>query len=133
MKHSNFVHLHVHTQYSLLDGAIRFADLLDKAREYHMPALSITDHGNMFGTIEFYQKARKAGIKPIIGCEMYLSSTSRFDKESHGGVKPANHHLVLLAKNKAGYQNLLKLVSAAYREGFYYRPRIDKEILKKPQ
>jgi len=130
LKHSNFVHLHVHTQYSLLDGAIRFADLLDKAREYHMPALSITDHGNMFGTIEFYQKARKAGIKPIIGCEMYLSSTSRFDKESHGGVKPANHHLVLLAKNKAGYQNLLKLVSAAYREGFYYRPRIDKEILK---
>ncbi len=130
MKHANFVHLHVHTQYSLLDGAIRFSDLLDKAREYHMPALSITDHGNMFGTIEFYQKARNAGIKPIIGCEMYLSPTSRFDKESHGGIKATNHHLVLLAKNKAGYQNLLKLVSAAYREGFYYRPRIDKELLK---
>jgi DNA polymerase-3 subunit alpha len=130
LKHANFVHLHVHTQYSLLDGAIRFADLLDKAREYHMPALSITDHGNMFGTIEFYQKARNAGIKPIIGCEMYLSPTSRFDKEAHGGVKATNHHLVLLAKNKAGYQNLLKLVTAAYREGFYYRPRIDKELLK---
>ena len=130
MKHANFVHLHVHTQYSLLDGAIRFTDLLEKAREYHMPAISITDHGNMFGAIEFYQKARNIGIKPIIGCEMYLAPQSRFDKESHGGIKASNHHLVLLAKNKAGYQNLLQLVSAAYREGFYYRPRIDKELLK---
>lgn len=95
-----------------------------------MPALSITDHGNMFGAIEFYQKARNIGIKPIIGCEMYLAPQSRFDKESHGGAKALNHHLILLAKNKAGYQNLLQLVSAAYREGFYYRPRIDKELLK---
>jgi len=131
LKHADFVHLHVHTQYSLLDGAIRFADLLERARDFHMPALAITDHGNMFGAIEFYQKARNAGIKPIIGCEMYLAPGSRFDKESHPGMKSSSYHLVLLAKNRTGYQNLLHLVSAAYREGFYYKPRIDKEILKK--
>jgi len=131
MKHAEFVHLHVHTQYSLLDGAIRFDDLFDRAKDFHLPALSITDHGNMFGAIEFYQKARHYGIKPIIGCEMYIAPKSRFDKDSIKSVKESNHHIILLAKNKTGYQNLLKLVSASYLEGFYYRPRIDMQLLKK--
>ncbi len=130
MKHADFVHLHLHTQYSLLDGAIRLDDLFKKAKEYHMPALAITDHGNMFGAIEFYQKARHHGIKPIIGCEIYLAPGSRFKKDSHSGYKEVHSHIILLAKNEAGYQNLLKLITAAYFEGFYYRPRIDKEILQ---
>ena len=131
MKHAEFVHLHVHTQYSLLDGAIRLDDLFKAANKFHMPALSITDHGNMFGAIEFYQKARNSGIKPIIGCEMYIAPRSRFDKKTHGSVKETNFHLILLAMNRAGYQNLIKLVSAGYLEGLYYRPRIDKELLRK--
>ncbi len=129
MKHAEFVHLHVHTQYSLLDGAIRLDDLLNKAREYHMPAVSITDHGNMFGTIEFYQKARNAGIKPIVGCETYLAPESRFDKEMKPGREP-HFHLVLLVKNKEGYKNISRLVTAGHFEGFYYKPRIDKELLR---
>ncbi len=131
MKHAEFVHLHVHTQYSLLDGAIKLDDLFKRAKEFHLPALSITDHGNMFGAIEFYQKAQHNGIKPIIGCEMYLSPKSRFDRDSHGGIKESNFHIILLAQNRTGYQNLLKLVSASYIEGFYYRPRIDRELLEK--
>jgi len=130
MKHSEFVHLHVHTQYSLLDGAIRLDDLMKRAQEYHMPALAITDHGNMFGAIEFYQKARHYGIKPIIGCETYRAAGSRFDKEAHAVRKEANHHLILLVKNRQGYRNLLKLMSAAHLEGFYYKPRIDRELLR---
>jgi len=130
MKHSEFVHLHVHTQYSLLDGAIRIDDLMQRTRELHMPAITITDHGNMFGAIEFYQKAQHHGLKPIVGCEMYLAPGSRFDKESHQGVKESNHHVILLAKNMTGYQNLLKLVSRSSLEGFYYKPRIDKELLR---
>ncbi len=129
VKHSEFVHLHMHTQYSLLDGAIRIDDACKKAREYHMPALAITDHGNMFGVIEFYQKAQAGGLKPIIGCEMYVAPKSRFDKETGTGVKESNYHLILLAKNKTGYQNLLSLVTSGYFEGFYYKPRIDKEVL----
>ncbi len=130
MKHAEFVHLHLHTQYSLLDGAIRLDDLFQRAKEFKMPALAMTDHGNMFGAIEFYEMALQNGIKPIIGCELYVATGSRFEKESHS-AKEASHHLLLLAKNKTGYQNLIKLVTAAYFEGFYYRPRVDKELLSK--
>jgi DNA polymerase-3 subunit alpha len=125
---SNFVHLHVHTQYSLLDGACRLDELLDLAGRYGMPACAITDHGNMFGVIEFYEKATAKGIKPIIGCEIYVAPDSRFDKTSHG-IKGASYHLVLLAKNMTGYKNLMEIVSIGYLEGFYYRPRVDKEVL----
>ncbi|NTW35930.1 MAG: DNA polymerase III subunit alpha, partial [Syntrophobacteraceae bacterium] len=132
---SSFVHLHVHTQYSLLDGAIRLKDLIQTARSYEMPAVTITDHGNMFGALEFYEKARSADIKPIIGCEVYLAPRSRFDRQVRGEAggpaeEDRSYHLLLLARDRAGYQNLLKLVSAAYIEGFYYKPRIDKEILR---
>jgi len=132
MKHPDFVHLHMHTQYSLLDGAIRLDDLFARATQYHMPALAITDHGNMFGAVEFYQKARLHDIKPIIGCEMYLAPGSRFDKdkETSPGIKESNYHIILLATNQAGYQNLIKLVTAGYIEGFYRRPRIDRDILQ---
>ena len=123
MNYSDFVHLHVHTQYSLLDGAIRLDDLFAKARKYQMPAIAMTDHGNMFGAIDFYQKAYKAGIKPIIGCELYVAPESRFDR----GEGP--RHLVVLAKDTHGYKNLMKLTSAGYLEGFYYKPRVDKELL----
>lgn len=129
MPHSNFVHLHVHTQYSLLDGAIRINDLFAKAKEYHMPAIAMTDHGNMYGAIDFYQQAQKNGIKPIIGCELYVAPQSRLEKTSGYSGDSANH-LVVLAKDITGYQNLIKLSSIGYLEGFYYRPRIDKEVLR---
>ncbi|MBN1527342.1 MAG: DNA polymerase III subunit alpha [Candidatus Omnitrophica bacterium] len=128
MTHSEFVHLHVHTQYSLLDGACILGSLLKKVKEYRMPACAITDHGNMFGAVEFYELAMKHGIKPIIGSEVYIAPGSRFEKSSHG-IQDASFHLILLAKNETGYKNLMKLVSAGFLEGFYYRPRIDKEIL----
>lgn len=128
MKHANFAHLHVHTQYSLLDGGCLVGALLDLACAYKMPAIAITDHGNMFGAIEFYSQAMKAGIKPIIGCEMYIAPGSRFEK-SHHGIHDAAFHIVLLARDEPGYKNLMKLVTAGYVEGFYYRPRIDKDIL----
>ncbi|MBW2108275.1 MAG: PHP domain-containing protein, partial [Deltaproteobacteria bacterium] len=124
---SEFIHLHVHTQYSLLDGAIRIDPLLERAAVFQMNALAITDHGSMYGVIEFYEKAYAAGIKPIIGCEVYVARGSRFDKGA--GQKGGTHHLILLAKNKQGYRNLCKLVTAAHLEGFYYKPRIDKAIL----
>ncbi len=128
MKHSSFVHLHLHTMYSLLDGAIRLEHLMKRASEFKMPAVAITDHGNMFGAVEFYRMAEKYGIKPIIGCEVYVAPGSRHDKR--GGKNPdIGHHLVLLAKNQQGYKNLCKLVTMGYFEGFYYRPRIDKELL----
>jgi len=129
MPDNRFVHLHCHTHYSLLDGANHIAPLVKKTRELGMDALAFTDHGNMFATIEFYGKALSAGVKPIIGCEVYVAGNSRFEKT--GGVNAPSSHLVLLAMNKAGYQNLLRLVSMAYMEGFYYRPRIDREILEK--
>ena len=129
MKHSDFVHLHVHTQYSLLDGMIRLEELFKKAREYKMPAIAITDHGNMFGAIDFYQQAYKQGIKPIIGCEIYVAPNSRFDK-SASSIGETARHLILLVKNMQGYKNLMKLTTAGYLEGFYYRPRVDKELLK---
>ena len=129
MKHAEFVHLHLHTQYSLLDGAIRLDDLFNKAHHYKMPALAITDHGNMFGAVEFYQEAYKSGIKPIIGCEVYIAPGSRWEKDARG-IKDTSYHLILLAKDHTGYKNLMLLVSKGYLEGFYYRPRIDKELLK---
>ncbi len=129
MKHANFVHLHVHTQYSLLDGMIRLDDLFKKAKEFAMPAMAITDHGNMFGAIDFYKQAYANGIKPIIGCELYVAPRSRFDKTT-SSIGEATRHLVVLVKNMQGYKNLMKLTSAAHIEGFYYRPRVDKELLK---
>ena len=128
MPHSEFIHLHIHTQYSLLDGACRIPQLLSLAKQYNMDSLAITDHGNMFGAIDFYLQAQRVGIKPIIGCEIYVAPGSRVDKSSHG-IEEASYHLVLLARDEEGYKNLMKLVSVGYLEGFYYRPRIDKEIL----
>jgi len=128
MPRSEFVHLHLHTQFSLLDGACRIPDILSLANSYKMDSLAITDHGSMFGAIDFYMGAQKAGIKPIIGCEVYVAPGSRLDKTSVG-IDEAAFHLILLARNETGYQNLMKLVSIGYLEGFYYRPRIDKEIL----
>jgi len=128
MEHANFVHLHVHSQYSLLDGAIRFDEACDLAKKYRMSALALTDHGNMFGVIEFYQTAIKHGIKPIVGCEISVAPGSRFEKKAGDGTEGV-HHLTLLVKNKIGYFNLIKLVSLAYLEGFYYKPRVDKELL----
>jgi DNA polymerase-3 subunit alpha len=125
---SNFVHLHVHTQYSLLDGAIRLDDLLEKCKEYGMDTVAITDHGSMFGALEFYVKAKKAGIKPIIGCEFYIAPESRTDKSAKSSGKAA-FHILLLAMNREGYKNLLKLASIAQLQGFHYKPRIDKEVL----
>jgi len=130
MFHSDFVHLHTHTQYSLLDGACKISNLLDRVVEFKMPAVAITDHGNMFGTVEFYQQAIKKGIKPIIGCEMYIAPESRFDKQKKAG-EISSFHITLLAKDITGYKNLLKLVSLGYTEGFYYKPRIDGETLSK--
>jgi len=127
MSHPPFVHLHLHTQYSLLDGAIRLEDLFQKVVEYEMPAVSMTDHGSMFGAIDFYRKAREKEVKPIIGCEMYVAPGSRHDKSLSRGQ--SNHHLVLLAENYRGYQNLCALLTKAYFEGFYYKPRIDLELL----
>ncbi|MDD5130606.1 MAG: DNA polymerase III subunit alpha [Candidatus Omnitrophica bacterium] len=129
MPHSEFIHLHLHTQYSLLDGACRIPEILAIAKSFKMDSLAITDHGNMFGAIEFYLEAQKAGIKPIIGCEVYVAPQSRLDKKSNSGIEDAANHLILLARNEEGYHNLMELVSTAYLEGFYYRPRIDKEIL----
>ncbi|HIE35908.1 MAG TPA: DNA polymerase III subunit alpha, partial [Candidatus Omnitrophica bacterium] len=130
MRHCDFVHLHVHTQYSLLDGACLLDKLINKAVNLRLPALSITDHGNLFGAIKFYQLCMEKGIKPIIGCEMYVASQSRFKKDYKMG-EDSNFHLVLLVKDEVGWGNLMKLVSLANIEGFYYKPRIDKELLCK--
>ena len=127
MPTANFVHLHVHTQYSLLDGAIRIDHLLERASSFQMNALAMTDHGSMYGVLEFYEKAYKAGIKPIIGCEIYVAPTSRLEKDPRH--KTGSYHLILLAKDLKGYRNLCKLISSAHLEGFYYKPRIDKTIL----
>ncbi len=129
MKHSDFVHLHLHSQYSLLDGAIQFDPLLKKANELKMQTIAVTDHGTMFGAVEFFHKAIKAGVKPILGCEAYIAKGSRFDRGASSDSSSRSHHLVLLAQNKKGYQNLCKLVTAGYTEGYYYKPRIDKDLL----
>ena len=125
---AGFVHLHVHTQYSLLDGAIRLDRLLAKCKEYGMDAVAMTDHGAMFGALEFYVKAKKAGIKPLIGCEFYIAPGSRTDKSAKSAGKAA-YHLVLLAMDSDGYRNLMKLASIAQMEGYHYKPRIDMEVL----
>lgn len=121
-----FAHLHVHTQYSLLDGACRLKELVKKAKAYGMPAVAITDHGNMFGALEFYEYAHHEGVKPIIGCEVYVAPGAR---QERAGDQRSTAHLILLAKDLDGYANLMKLVSAGYLDGFYYKPRIDKELL----
>jgi DNA polymerase-3 subunit alpha len=125
---AEFVHLHLHTEYSLLDGACRVDELLAHAAALKMPALAVTEHGNMFSTVIFHDKAKQKGIKPIIGCEMYIAPRSRHEKTG-GSASEAANHFVLLAENREGYENLIKLVSAGYTEGFYYRPRIDKDLL----
>jgi DNA polymerase-3 subunit alpha len=131
MKHADFVHLHVHTQYSLLDGAIKLDDLIAQAQEYKMPALAITDHGNMFGVVEFYKKCMGGGIKPIIGSEVYVAPQDLQKKEPIKGLPDAGYHLILLVKDLSGYKNLMKLSTIGYLEGFYHKPRIDKEVLRK--
>ena len=124
-----FTHLHVHSHYSLLDGLAKIDELLDRAKELGMESLALTDHGVLYGAIEFYQKAKERGIKPIIGCEMYVAPNGLANKRAK--IDDTRHHLILLAKNEKGYKNLLQLVSIAHLEGFYYKPRIDKELLKK--
>ncbi len=136
-----FVHLHVHTQYSLLDGANKIPPLMKKVRETGMPAVAMTDHGNLFGAIEFYQAAKKEGVKPIIGCEVYITPRSRHERSElyflgegpHQGrkINNASFHLILLAQNETGYKNLLKIVSLSHIEGFYFRPRVDFELLSR--
>jgi DNA polymerase-3 subunit alpha len=123
---NEFVHLHLHTEFSLLDGACRIDELLDEAVKLKMPALAVTEHGNMFSSVVFHDHARERGLKPLLGCEVYVAQGSRFDKS---GPQTETNHLVLLAESNEGYKNLIKLVSAGYTEGFYYRPRIDKELL----
>ncbi|MCC6642067.1 MAG: DNA polymerase III subunit alpha [Deltaproteobacteria bacterium] len=133
MTHSPFVHLHLHTQYSLLDGAIQHDRLFGHCKALGMPAVAMTDHGNLFGAVEFYEKASKAGIKPILGCEVYVAAGSRFEKEKRekdASGFDAISHLLLLAMNETGYRNLVHLVSKGYLEGFYYKPRIDLELLR---
>ncbi len=124
-----FVHLHVHTEYSLLDGACRIERLVERVRELGQPAVAITDHGVMYGVIDFYKAAKKAGVKPIIGCEVYVAPRTRFDKQHKVDSSP--YHLILLCENETGYQNLIKLVSAGFVEGFYGKPRIDHDLLEK--
>jgi DNA polymerase-3 subunit alpha len=126
---NGFVHLHVHSEYSLLDGACRIKDLVPACKELGMDAIALTDHGVMYGTIDFYEECKKHGVKPIIGCEVYTARRSRFDKE---GKNDSDYgHLVLLAENNEGYKNLIKLISVAFTEGYYYKPRVDMELLKK--
>lgn len=129
MTKKDFVHLHVHTEYSLLDGAARISELVERAKDLGQSAIAITDHGVMYGVIDFYRAAKRAGIKPIIGCEVYMATRTRFDREPR--KDDSQFHLVLLAVNETGYQNLIKIVSKSFIEGFYYRPRVDWELLEK--
>ncbi|MDQ3314011.1 MAG: PHP domain-containing protein, partial [Verrucomicrobiota bacterium] len=127
MPSDSFVHLHLHTEYSLLDGAIRMPELMKRAQEMGMPAVAITDHGNLYGAVEFYQEAKKAGIKPIVGCEAYMAPGSIKDRPNN--QRDAAYHFTLLAKDETGYRSLVKLISTAHLDGFHYKPRIDKELL----
>ena len=126
---ADFVHLHTHSEYSLLDGLGKLDHLIERAKSFGMDALAITDHGAMYGSFKFYLKAKAAGIKPIIGVETYVARRSRLDKEGKLDTDP--YHLILLAKNELGYRNLMKLVTLAHLEGYYYKPRVDWEILSK--
>lgn len=128
---SGYTHLHLHTQYSILDGASNIKKLMQKAKECNMTSVAITDHGNMYGVKEFHNAAKEAEIKPIIGCETYVAYESRLEKHQKDKENRGGYHLVLLAKNKTGYQNLIKLISLSWIDGYYYKPRIDKEILEK--
>src|SRR3989344_2613896 len=125
----SFVHLHTHSHYSLLDGLTKIKDLVREASRMEMPALALTDHGNMYGAIEFYKAAKNAGVKPIIGFEAYVAARSLKDKEP--GVDERRYHLTLLAENEEGYHNLIELVTTSNLEGFYYKPRVDKDLLRK--
>ncbi|HOL46532.1 MAG TPA: DNA polymerase III subunit alpha, partial [Candidatus Saccharicenans sp.] len=127
---NSFIHLHVHTEYSILDGALRISDLVKTAGQLNMPAVAITDHGNVFGAIEFFKTARSQGLKPILGCEVYVAPKSRLEKKTGNGDEGGNYHLILLVKDEKGYRHLCQLITSAYLEGFYYRPRIDKDILR---
>lgn len=124
-----FTHLHLHTEYSLLDGACRIENLVLRAKELNMQSLAITDHGNMYGAVDFYKACKKHGIKPIIGCEVYVAPRTRFDKEKV--LDKDYNHLILLCENEIGYKNLIRLVSMAFTEGYYYKPRVDHDILEK--
>lgn len=125
----SFTHLHVHTEYSLLDGSNKIKEYVSRVKELGMNSAAITDHGVMYGVIDFYKAARAAGIKPVLGCEVYVAPGSRFDRElSHGDDR--YYHLVLLAENNQGYQNLMKIVSKGFVEGYYYKPRVDIEVLE---
>ncbi|MEO6221902.1 MAG: PHP domain-containing protein, partial [Vicinamibacterales bacterium] len=124
---AEFVHLHLHTEFSLLDGACRIGEMLDRAAELKMPAVAVTEHGNMFSAVSFHDEARQRGINPILGCEVYVAPGDRRDKSGTPG-ETANH-LVLLSETNEGFHNLMKLVSAGYTEGFYYKPRIDRDLL----
>src|SRR5262245_56418473 len=124
MQHSDFVHLHNHSDYSLLDGASPIPGMVERAAELKMPALALTDHGVLFGAVEFYQEARKAGVKPIVGMEAYVTRGRRQDR-----TRETAHHLVLLARDESGFRNLMRLSSLAFLEGFYYKPRVDHEVL----
>lgn len=125
----NFAHLHVHTEYSLLDGSNKIKEYVGRVKELGMNSAAITDHGVMYGVIDFYRAAKAAGIKPILGCEVYVAPNSRFDRELAGG-EDRYYHLVLLAENNTGYANLMKIVSKGFVEGYYYKPRVDKEVLR---
>ncbi|MFR9191384.1 MAG: PHP domain-containing protein, partial [Anaerotruncus massiliensis (ex Togo et al. 2019)] len=125
---ADFAHLHVHTEYSLLDGACRIERLVERVKALGQSSVAITDHGVMFGAIDFYKAAKKAGVKPIIGCEVYVAPRTRFDKQHKVDSSP--YHLVLLCKNNTGYQNLIKMVSAGFVEGFYSKPRVDHDLLE---
>ena len=125
----SFTHLHVHTEYSLLDGSCKIKELVSRAKELGFDSLPITDHGVMYGVIDFYKACRKEGIKPILGCDVYVEQHSRLDREVTGG-EDRYHHLILLAENDKGYANLVKIVSRGFIDGYYYRPRVDKELLR---
>ncbi len=128
MEHS-FIHLHNHSEFSILDGGVRISDLVEAAYKNNMPAVALTDHGNMFGAVAFFRQAKARDVKPILGCEVYVAPKSRFDKKADGEAETHHYHLILLVKNDKGYRNLCRLITQSYLEGFYYRPRIDKDLL----